>query len=456
MMDDDRKQWLRGAYLDRIRESAWHFAKSRTHFVDAEWLESGDDFRYLIELSAEDQAYLREQAGLEAWRRIGDNDAITRGAGIEKFRIDNADVINVGASFAMDVGWVGLLQAAADRVRTYQEAWRARIDGAKEKFGCLVVHISCDYSARGCRSEVERLREEVRLRSLSTCEICGSSGRLRLSGFAKTVCDEHASVMGEAREDDGSWADPYRWHEERLPEDYIDDVIGKGRALIADVQAGLIGDEYPAESAELLKDMDPVRPRPTQHAVDLMPPTAISRQIERDIEKRYGRKSDLLLEFCGALEIAVVAAMSVADDDVKHWLRSAVDRWQGVQPLSDDDREFLRRYLRSLAIDERVRRQRREDGAKALKNFFADNPTLGKEADQLDGRERELLDAYAGDFADSADGSVVKAEFLDGYVRDEVDLWPDVLVLSDEDREWLRMWLRKMIDAEYERIKNNK
>lgn len=173
------------------------------------------------------------------------------------------------------------------------------------------------------------------------------------------------------------------------------------------------------------------------------------------MENNFGRKKDLLFEFIGALEIAVIAAMNVKDEDVDFWLRSEVDRWQGVQPLSDDDREFLRRYLRSLTIDERGRRQRSEDGAKALENFFADNPALGREAEQLVGRERELLDAYAGDLADSARGSVVKVEFLDGYIRDEIALWPDVTELSDDDREWLQRWLRKMIDAEYERIKGN-
>lgn len=123
-----------------------------------------------------------------------------------------------------------------------------------------------------------------------------------------------------------------------------------------------------------------------------------------------------------------------------------------MQPLSDDDLAFFRRYLRSLAIDERGRRQRREDGMKALQRFLGD-VGLQDEADRLNGRERELLEAYAGDLADSAQGSVVKAEFLDRYVRDEIDLWPDVLELSDDDRGWLRQWLRRMIDAEYERIR---
>ncbi len=427
MIDDERKAWLRGAYLDRITEAAMHFAADRTHFVDAEWREYiANEFDYLSELTTEDHGYLREQAGLEAFRGIVAALSSAREEAFGKLIVDNADVIQSDARFALDLGWISLLQHVAERVCTYPSGWKVKIDGAKEKFGCLVVHIACDYSARGCRSEVERLREEVRLRSLATCEICGSAGRLRLSGFAKTVCDKHVGVLGDLREDDGRWADPWKWHEE--------------------------GDGYPPESAELLKDLEPVRPRPKDHVID-RGQTAISLQIEADIDKNYGRKADLLLEFCGALEIAVVAAMSVADDDVDHWLRSEVDRFQGVQPLSEEDREFLHRCLRSLAIDERGRRHRREEGLKSLQRFFGENPALGREADQLVGRERELLDAYAGDLADSAHGSVVKVEFLNGYIRDEIALWPHVLELSEGDKEWLRAWLRKMIDAEYGRIK---
>ncbi|RVP47348.1 hypothetical protein [Sinorhizobium medicae] len=457
MMDDDRRMWLRGAYLDRIIETAQAYAASHTYFVDAEWEPFiAGEFAYLTELSAVDQAYLREQAGLEAFRRIVSALSTAREEAFGKLRDDNTDVIQPDAAFRLDIGWLRLLQHAADRVRTYPEEWKVKIVGAKEKFGCAIVHISCDYDQRGCRFEVERLREEVRLRSLATCEICGSSGRLRLSGYAKTVCDRHAPVMGEFREDDGKWADPWAWNDaSSVVEDYIDDVLDKGRALIAEAEHRKRQncDEYPAEAAEVLKDLLPVLPRPKDHVVDLMPQTAVARQIERDMEKDHGRKADLLLEFCGKIEIAIVAAMSGEDDDVDFWIRSEIDRWQGAQPLSDDDREWLRRYLRSLAIDERGRRQRREDGANALQAFFADNPVLEQEAEKLSSRERELLDAYAGDLADSARGSVVKEEFLDGYVRDEVALWPGVEDLSDYDREWLRQWLRRMIDAEYERIR---
>jgi len=71
----------------------------------------------------------------------------------------------------------------------------------------------------------------------------------------------------------------------------------------------------------------------------------------------------------------------------------------------------------------------------SLQRFFADVETLEAEADKLVGRERELLETYAGDLADSARDAAVKEQYLDKYVRDEVALWPDVLELSDDDKE---------------------
>lgn len=256
-MTDERKEWLRGAYLDRIIETAQAYAAGHTHFVDAEW-ESfiADEFSYLTELTVEDHGYLRELAGYEAWQRIRTALAEASRTALVRLRHDNADVISTDPNFAVGIGWVPLLQHAADRVRTYPEEWHARLVGGREKRGCLVLHIACDYNARGCRSEVERLREEIRLRSLATCEICGSSGRLRLAGYAKTVCDQHAEIMGKMLEDDGRWADPWSWNDDA---DRVENLLSTGRAVMSG---------YGAETVELLKNMDPVRPRPKHHTTD--------------------------------------------------------------------------------------------------------------------------------------------------------------------------------------------
>ena len=428
MNSEDRKRWLRGTYLGRIVEIAQHYAATRTYFIDANFVAFvAGEFEDLRDLSDDDRQYLRDQVGLESLRRVALSRARDREEIFGQLIADNDDVVARDAEFMFDIGGVGLVRDAVSRMRTYPTSWKVRLDGGKEKFGCLVLFVSFDVDARGAMPEIRRLREEVRLRSLATCDICGDPGRLRIGQWAKTTCGKHAAVLGSFREDDGRWADPWHWLED--------------------------GQDDPPEAAEVLKDLLPGRKRPKSHIIDLVPRTDIARQIEADIETNYGRKADLLLEFIDKLEIAVVAAMSVADHDVDFWLRSEVDRWVGVQPLSDDDRAFLRRYLQSLAIDERCRRQRRDSGAQAMARFFGDHPVLGQEAALLTGRERKLLEAYAGDLTDAACGSVVKEGYLDRYVSDEVALFPFVLDLSPADVAWLRHWLRRMIDAEYARIR---
>lgn len=353
MMTDQRRAWLRGAYLDRITEVAQAYAAGHSHFADTEW-ESyiGDEFGYLSELSAEDHGYLREQAGLEAFRRIVAALSDAREAAFGKLRDDNADVIDMDAAFRMDLGWFPLLQHAADRVRTYPRAWNASIVGAKEKFGCCVVHISCDYSARGCRSEVERLREEVRLRSLGMCENCGGSGRLRLSGYAKTVCDQHAPVMGEMRDDDGLWADPWTWNDDA---DRIDNLLAKGRVQMS---------EYPA------------RPRPKHHVTESeaeffpspIRATDIGRRVDDDTWSKSGREQELLIEF-GFQIIDTVQGACVKHEYLDGYVRDEVAGWRefAVQPLSVSDEQFLHGYLRGL-IDEEYERVRLKQEAERNKD----------------------------------------------------------------------------------------
>lgn len=332
MIDDRRKRWLRGAYLDRITEFAMNFAAGHTHFAESEWeAYIAGEFDYLTELSAEDQACLRDQAGHEAFRRIVISLSAAREAAFGKLCSDNADVISSDARFALDIGWTGLLQHAADRVRTYPSAWKVKIVGGKEKFGCLVAFINCDYDQRGCRSEVERLREEVRLQSLATCEICGSSGRLRLSGWAKTVCDKHAPVMGKFREDDGRWADPYKWHEDQI-------------------------------DIDLLKEMDPPIQRPTDHVIDPPRATPIGQRIDDDTWSKDGREQELLVEFGWHLQDAAQRA-AVKVEYLDQYVRDEVAGWRefAVQPLSEADEEFLRGYLRGLIAGEYERNRRKQE-----------------------------------------------------------------------------------------------
>ncbi|MDH2091505.1 hypothetical protein N5K21_22495 [Rhizobium pusense] len=369
MIDDKRRAWLRGAYLDRITEAAMHYAAEHDYFVETEWEGYiGADFSYLSELKPEDHACLRELARHEAFRRIAAAISEARETAFEKLRADFADIVSSDAKFRVDLGWIDLLRHAADRVRTYPKSWKAKIVGGKEKFGCAIVHISCDYDQRGSRSEVERLREEVRLRSLATCEICGEPGRLRLSGWAKTVCERHAAVMGEFREDDGMWSDPWKWTSDRPLEDHIADMLASGRAVMADVQhqERQRGDEYPPETAELLRGMDPVRPRPKMHVVDddseFFPSpiraTDIGSRVDDDTWSREGREQELLIEF-GFQIIDAVNGACVKPEYLDKYVLDEIAGWRelAVQPLSESDEVFLQGYVREL-IDEEYERIR--------------------------------------------------------------------------------------------------
>lgn len=418
-LSDKQQLWLRGAYLDRITETAMNFAEGRTHFVDAEWIDYiGDEFGYLTELSDEDHAYLREQAGLQAFRRIVVALSAARDAAFEKFRVDNSDVVNVESRFAMDIGWIGLLQHAADRLRTYPKKWNASVTGGKEKFGCCVIYVDCDYSARGCRSEVERLREEIRLRSLATCEVCSAQGRLRLSGFAKTVCDKHVGILGDLREDDGLWSDPWRWSDK--------------------------GDDYPVSAAEQSKDVDTVKPRPKDQVVDLAHLSEIGKRIDADTWRRHGRQQDLLIEFGYAIEEAAKGS-AVKVEHLDEYVWNEIGQWKGVQPLSDSDREFLHGYLRAL-IDWEYARVRTVQERRIADLTLSD---IGKQNhdDILKRLERHgLLVQFAGELETAVTAALTVAdEDVDAWLLDEVERLQGSQPLSDEEREWLRRYLKNLV-----------
>ena len=255
----------------------------------------------------------------DLWPRLREVHKEHRDQVFKHLKMAHPETISEDAKFELDVGWAALIQAAAARVETYPTSWSAKITGGKEKLGCLVLHIACDYDRPGCRSEIERLREEVRLRSLSTCDICGGQGRLRLSSIAKTVCDKHSAILGDMREDDGLWADPYRWRDELPIEDHIADVMATGRAAISAAEE-----------------------------------TALGKRIDEDTWQRRGREQELLIEFGGVIEDVVNGACA-KEEFIDDYIDSEIDGWRttAVVPVSDRDREFLHGYLRELIDGDR-------------------------------------------------------------------------------------------------------
>ncbi|MGE7368300.1 hypothetical protein ACQKKX_04415 [Neorhizobium sp. NPDC001467] len=88
--------------------------------------------------------------------------------------------------------------------------------------------------------------------------------------------------------------------------------------------------------------------------------TPVLDQIEADIAER-GREAEILRTLAPHIETAVVAAMSVAEKDTRVWIRSEVESWQLILPMSEDECAWLRTYVRSLVIDEMGRRGLHDD-----------------------------------------------------------------------------------------------
>ncbi|KSV85564.1 hypothetical protein N181_23175 [Sinorhizobium fredii USDA 205] len=99
----------------------------------------------------------------------------------------------------------------------------------------------------------------------------------------------------------------------------------------------------------------------------------------------------------------------------------------------DSDSEFFPSPIRSTEIGRRV-----------------DDDTWS-----LSGREQELLIEFGFQIIDSVQGACVKEEYLDGYVRDEIDQWRTYALspLTESDAEFLHGYIRGLINEEYERIR---
>ncbi|WP_125271786.1 hypothetical protein [Agrobacterium sp. FDAARGOS_525] len=120
MNSEDRKRWLRGAYLGRIVEIAQHYAATRTYFIDANFVAFvAGEFEDLRDLSDDDRQYLRDQVGLESLRRVALSRARDREEIFGQHIADNDDVVARDAEFMFDIGWVscGMLFRACGPIR---------------------------------------------------------------------------------------------------------------------------------------------------------------------------------------------------------------------------------------------------------------------------------------------------------------------------------------------------
>ncbi|TBY57709.1 hypothetical protein E0H39_29835 [Rhizobium leguminosarum bv. viciae] len=119
-----------------------------------------------------------------------------------------ADVLVEGCELTVRPGWKSLLERVADRLRWMPPAWNARFRKAREKSGYMSLGFEYDSEREDARNEIARLREEIRLSSLSLCEECGRNGRFRYSDRSLTLCDRHARLAEPLRAGDGLMSDP--------------------------------------------------------------------------------------------------------------------------------------------------------------------------------------------------------------------------------------------------------
>ncbi|MGO6974605.1 hypothetical protein [Rhizobium johnstonii] len=123
----------------------------------------------------------------------------------EKF----ADVLVDDVELSCRPGWKLLLERVAERVRWMPSEWNVRLRKAREKSGCLVLGFEYDRDQQAAYNEIERLREEIRLSSLSMCEECGRQARFRYSpSRSLTLCGRHARLAEPTLPGDGVMADP--------------------------------------------------------------------------------------------------------------------------------------------------------------------------------------------------------------------------------------------------------
>jgi hypothetical protein len=79
-------------------------------------------------------------------------------------------------------GWADLVRRAFEALPEGQ-----MIVQVKEKFGSLRIYFEPNQTA------YQELLDELAATSLTTCEVCGGSGRLRKDRYwQRTLCDEHA------------------------------------------------------------------------------------------------------------------------------------------------------------------------------------------------------------------------------------------------------------------------
>lgn len=108
-------------------------------------------------------------------------------------------------------GWFELLNSMCEEIYTVcekeqlpKECYPAA-DQIKEKFAGLRVYFSFKKNTTGkdlneFYKEIYKIVNKYEIKSESTCEICGDAGKIRGTGWLKTLCQNCNNVLDYSRE----------------------------------------------------------------------------------------------------------------------------------------------------------------------------------------------------------------------------------------------------------------
>jgi hypothetical protein len=106
--------------------------------------------------------------------------------------------------FECDKGWYKLIEDCFHDIDLWIKNYEPklyddfRIVQVKEKYGVLTIY--ANYYPRA----IEMIIDYYRIKSYSTCEVCGKDGRTLVRGsWYKTLCEEHAKELGYSRKENG-------------------------------------------------------------------------------------------------------------------------------------------------------------------------------------------------------------------------------------------------------------
>lgn len=86
--------------------------------------------------------------------------------------------------YECDEGWHPLIDRTLAKIKELEPDFT--IFQIKEKFGGLRIY------GHPITDEIDNIISDAEDESYHTCEVCGAPGKVRETGWIKTLCDEHA------------------------------------------------------------------------------------------------------------------------------------------------------------------------------------------------------------------------------------------------------------------------